>query len=108
MRLVRQGELEKLGLLFERHHRALFNFFSRLTGHRGLSEDLVQEVFLRILKYRDSFKAEHGFATWMYQIARNVNFDQMRKRTRETGLLADFEEAGGPASEAPSPERAAK
>ena len=42
---VRDGEVRKLGALFERHHILLYNFFVRLTGDRQLSEDLVQEVF---------------------------------------------------------------
>src|SRR2546426_12257098 len=49
---VRDGEGEKLGVLFERHHQRLFTFFFGLTGSREFSEDLVQEVFLRMLKYR--------------------------------------------------------
>ena len=47
---VRDGDLGKLSFLFERYHRALFNFFLRSTGNRDLSEDLVQEVFLRMLE----------------------------------------------------------
>ena len=52
MSQVRNGVGEMLGELFERYQSPLFNFYYRLTGDRGLSEDLVQEVFLRILKYR--------------------------------------------------------
>ena len=55
---VRDGDLGKLSFLFERYHRALFNFFLRSTGSRDLSEDLVQEVFLRILKYRHTFRPD--------------------------------------------------
>jgi hypothetical protein len=53
---VRDGDLVQLGVLFERHHLHLFNFFLRLTGSRQLSGDLVQEAFIRILKYRKSFR----------------------------------------------------
>jgi HEAT repeat protein len=52
MLAVRDGDLAKLGLLFERYHRALFDFLSRMTGDRTAAEDLVQDVFVRILKYR--------------------------------------------------------
>ena len=45
MLAVRDGTVERIGVLFDRHHRMLFNFFLRLTANRGLSEDLVQEVF---------------------------------------------------------------
>jgi RNA polymerase sigma factor (sigma-70 family) len=83
MSQVREGEVEKLGVLFERHHRMLYNFFVRLTDHREFSEDLAQEVFFRMLKYRHTFQPENQFRSWMFQIARNAHFDAFRKRQRE-------------------------
>ena len=76
---VRDGNMEKLGVLFERHHGQLFNFFLRLTGNRHLSEDLVQEVFVRLLKYRHTYRENRMFTTWMFQIARNARIDYFRK-----------------------------
>ena len=49
---VRDGAAETLGVLFDRYHSPLYNFYTKLTGDRALSEDLVQEVFLRILRHR--------------------------------------------------------
>ena len=83
MLAVRDGDVERIGVLFDRHHRMLFNFFLRLTTNRGLSEDLVQEVFFRMLKYRHTFQPATNFTAWMYQIARNAHIDQMRKRRLE-------------------------
>lgn len=76
---VKDGDLDKLGLLFERYKKPLFGFFYGLNRDRDLSEDLVQNVFLRILKYRYLFRGEGDFRTWMYHIARNVNHDHFRK-----------------------------
>jgi RNA polymerase sigma factor (sigma-70 family) len=83
MLAVRDGDVERIGVLFDRHHRMLFNFFLRLTANRGLSEDLVQDVFFRMLKYRQTFQADTSFTAWMYQIARNAHIDQARKRRLE-------------------------
>ena len=83
MLAVRDGDVERIGVLFDRHHRMLFNFFLRLTANRGLSEDLVQDVFFRMLKYRQTFQAGTHFTSWMYQIARNAHIDQARKRRLE-------------------------
>jgi RNA polymerase sigma factor (sigma-70 family) len=80
MSQVRSGVGEMLGVLFERYELPLFNFFYKLTGNRSASEDLVQEVFLRILKYRHSYRSETGFRAWMYQIARNARVDLLRRR----------------------------
>src|SRR5437016_5138552 len=90
MLAVRDGEVEKLGILFERHHTALFEFFSRMTGNRAVSQDLVQDVFFRILKYRKTYRNESQFTTWMYHIARNTRFDQFKKRRPEM-VVADEE-----------------
>jgi len=76
---VRNGESEMLGVLFDRYQAPLFNFYARLVGDRGASEDLVQEVFLRILRYRASYQPGTPFRPWIYQIARNARFDHYRK-----------------------------
>jgi len=78
---VRRGHAEPLALLFERHHGPLFGFLVRTTGQRATSEDLVQEVFLRVLRYAASFKTEAPFRPWLYRIARNVLADH-RARAR--------------------------
>ena len=86
MSRVRDDRVEMLAILFERHHVRLYNFFLRLTGDRQLSQDLVQEVFLRILKYRHSFRGESKFSTWMYQIGRNAHIDHLRSRRPEVPI----------------------
>ena len=77
---VKDGKVEKMAVLFEKHHVSLFNFFMRLTGNRNISEDLVQEVFMRMLKYRTTYQGRSKFTLWMYQIARNAHIDFLRKK----------------------------
>ena len=86
MQEVKFGKVEKLALLFEKYHVRIYNFFLRLTGSPGMSEDLVQEVFLRILKYRSTFKGQSPFIIWVYQIARNVHIDHLRKQKPSVSL----------------------
>ena len=76
---VRNGVGESLGELFSRYQDPLFNFYCRLTGDRAISEDLVQDVFYRILKYRQTYRPGTSFRAWMYQIARNARLDNIRK-----------------------------
>jgi RNA polymerase sigma factor (sigma-70 family) len=76
---VKEGDLDKLGLLFERYKKPLYGFFYGLNRNGELSEDLVQNVFLRILKYRYLFRGEGEFRTWLFHIARNVSHDHHRK-----------------------------
>jgi RNA polymerase sigma factor (sigma-70 family) len=86
---VRNGEVEMLGVLFDRYQAPLFNFYSKMTQDRTVSEDLVQEVFLRILRYRQTYRPNTTFRTWMYQIARNTRLDQVRKVRPETPFAAE-------------------
>ncbi|MGB7295412.1 MAG: RNA polymerase sigma factor [Candidatus Aminicenantales bacterium] len=103
MEEIKDGRVERLAILFERHHVMLFNFFLRLTGNRSSSEDLVQDVFFRILKYRRTYQGQSKFSVWMYQIARNVHVDYLRKKKQEVALDDQFEE---PASaETPAADR---
>ena len=76
---VKDGHLDSLGLLFARYKRPLFGFFYGMNKDAGLCEDLVQNVFYRILKYRYLFRGDGNFRTWMFHIARNVNHDNFRK-----------------------------
>lgn len=90
MRDVRAGEIAKLEMLFDRHSRALLHYYLHLTGNRAVSEDMVQEVFFRILKYRHTYRTESTFRAWMFQIARNVHADHAGKTKAEVAMPDDF------------------
>jgi len=83
MLAVRDGDADKFGVLFDRHQQSLFSFFYRLSGDAASSEDLVQDVFLRMLKYRRSFRPDSQFRPWMYQIARAARIDRFKKHQGE-------------------------
>lgn len=68
-----------MGILYERYHKDLHAYFYRLTRDRGRSEDLAQNVFLRMLKYSHNFKGTGKFKFWMFSIARNAWIDNYRK-----------------------------
>ncbi|MTI27320.1 RNA polymerase sigma factor [Fulvivirga kasyanovii] len=93
---VRDGDLDKLGLLFERYRKILFGFFYNMSHDTGLSEDLVQNVFMRILKYRAGFKGDGEFKVWMFHIARNVGHDHYRKtKGKETDEIDNWKDKLG-------------
>jgi RNA polymerase sigma-70 factor (ECF subfamily) len=100
MMAVQSGDLDALGILFERHHAALFGFFCRVTGSRSASEDLTQDVFVRILKYRERYRDQNRFRAWMYRIAQNARIDYYRRRPAPVGV----EFADEPASSEPLPQ----
>lgn len=79
MLAVRDGELDALGELFERHHGPLFGFLAKLTGHRIAAEDIAQTVFQRMLKYRHTYRDDGSFTAWMYHLGRRCAADHFRK-----------------------------
>lgn len=89
MLAVRDGEIRRLGDLFERHNGPLFGYFVRMTSNRATSEDLVQLVFYRILKYRHTYRDEGKFTAWMYHLARKVAADHFRKRQNAETMSDD-------------------
>ncbi len=67
---VTKGKLDLVSILFDRHHRHVFNFLYKMCGDRMLSEDLTQDVFYKIIKYRSSYN-NGKFVSWLFTIARN-------------------------------------
>lgn len=85
---VAEGDPSCLATLFERHHRALYRYFLQMLKDRALCEDLVQEAFLKVLRKAKTFRGHGSFRGWLYNIARNVALDEVRKaRHRETDAL---------------------
>ena len=91
MLAVRDGDVERFGVLFDRYHQRLYEFFYRLGSNAASSQDLVQEVFLRMLRYRKTFRADSEFRGWMYHIARTVRIDRfkaLRRRRRPASRVS--------------------
>lgn len=109
MERVRGGDAEPLAVLFDRHHRALYRFFLRLCCSSAVAEDLVQESFFRILKFKTTYQRGERpgrFTAWMYQIARNVHTDHLRKKQTEMPLWQErAEREFDPADKAPAADR---
>src|SRR5216684_4090025 len=77
------GEVEqrRAADLFERHHRALFRYLYHQTRRRDIAEDIVQDVFVRVVRsptYRESGRE----AAWLFTIARRLLMDRQRARSR--------------------------
>jgi RNA polymerase sigma factor (sigma-70 family) len=77
---VKAGDLDKMSLLFERYHRSLYGFLFHMTYQREASEDMVQMVFYKMLKYSHTFTGTGEFIHWMYSIARNVLKDRGKRK----------------------------
>jgi RNA polymerase sigma-70 factor (ECF subfamily) len=83
------GEVGAFEVLVSRHERPLFHFILRSCHNRDRAEEILQEVFLRVIKYSQSYKPTAKFTTWVYTIARNLCIDKARKRSRATEISLD-------------------
>ncbi len=79
---VADGDASCLGTLFERHHRGVYQYCLQLTRSPAVSEDLVQDVFLKLLQKAASYRGEGSCKAWIFNIARNVTFDYLRRADR--------------------------
>ncbi len=91
MEAVKSGDLQQASMLFERYNKRIFNFLAQLTMDRTLAEDLTQNVFLRIIKYRNSYKHGARFQPWIYQIARNIFSDHYNMQKNRMSGFVDVE-----------------
>lgn len=79
---VKAGDFGKLNLLYARYSRRFFGFFYGMTKDGASSEDLVQNVFERILKYKHTYSEDGDFEVWAFRLARNVHHDHFKKNKR--------------------------
>jgi RNA polymerase sigma-70 factor (ECF subfamily) len=96
MRQVRGGRTAALATLFERHHARLYRYCLRMTGNRAAAEDLVQDVFMKMLKYKATFKDDSEFVPWMFGIARNACLAHFRRTANDHASEADVDSAARP------------
>ena len=94
MEAVKSGDLQQASLLFDRYHKRLFNFLARMAMDRELAEDLTQTVFLRMIKYRKSYRSDAKFQSWIYQVARNVFSDHYQGNKNKKAGHMDVEKIG--------------
>jgi len=87
---VKNGEVKELDVLFRRHSGALYGYFYGMCRNAALSEDLVQEAFWRILRFRETFDENYSFKAWLYRISRNLYIDRMRREKNRTEIAIEY------------------
>jgi RNA polymerase sigma-70 factor, ECF subfamily len=109
MQRTSRGDLAAFGALFDRHQSAVHAFLCRFLGNATWAEDVVQEVFWRVWRYRSSFDSRQRFSAWLYGIARHAALTEAgRPYRRELSLdqlPPDDREAAGVSGAAGSGDR---
>ncbi len=87
---VREGDESGFSYLIEKYRRQIIHFMYRMTGNQAVAEELAQEVFLRVYRSRESYRAEAKFSTWLYRIATNLGVNYVRDNKQERTAQAVY------------------
>jgi RNA polymerase sigma-70 factor (ECF subfamily) len=79
MASFRHGDARAFEVLVSRHRRGLFNFLLRSVGNQSRAEELLQDVFVRVIRAKGRYEQTARFSTWIYTIARNICVDESRR-----------------------------
>jgi len=82
---VREGDETSFSLLLNRHRGPVVHFLYRMVQNQAVSEELAQEVFLRVYRSRESYEPTAKFTTWLFRIATHLALNSIRDRKNEKG-----------------------
>lgn len=91
MELYRDGDAGAFDVLYHRHKGGLFRYLYRLAKHKGVAEELFQDVWSNVIRSRERYQPSAKFTTFLYQIAHNRLIDHVRLRP-ELVLSLDAED----------------
>jgi len=80
---VSQGDDAGFNYLIEKYRKPIIHFMFRMVHNQAIAEELAQEVFLRVYRSRETYRAEARFTTWLYRIATNLGVNYARDTKHE-------------------------
>lgn len=79
LRRFNEGDASAFEEVMRRYERPLYNFILRSVRRRDRADELLQDVFMKVIQRSSDFKGNSKFSTWLYTIARNLCIDHSRK-----------------------------
>jgi RNA polymerase sigma-70 factor, ECF subfamily len=80
---LRSGNMSGFDFLIQKYRKPIINFMYRMVHNQAVAEELAQEVFLRVYRSRETYRAEARFSTWLYRIATNLGVNYARDTRHE-------------------------
>ena len=90
---VAAGDEAGFNYLAEKYHRPIVHFLFRMVHNQAIAEELAQDVFLRVYRSRESYRAEAKFTTWLYRIATNLAVNHARDTRHERAAKSVYLDA---------------
>jgi RNA polymerase sigma-70 factor (ECF subfamily) len=92
LRKAQRGDERAFSIIVRTYEQPVYNYVLRLTGDRALSEDLTQEVFLRVFQGLPGFSLRSRFTTWLFQVTKNRVLDELRAIERRPRAVVALED----------------
>ncbi len=96
---LKAGNMAAFDFLMNKYRKPIVHFMFRMTRNQAVAEELAQEVFLRVYRSRETYRAEARFSTWLYRIATNLGVNHARdtrhERTASTIYLDETDSETG-------------
>ena len=105
MERIGAGDHEAFRQLVERHQNAVIGTVAKMLGNASESEDIAQQVFLRIWRNAKRYRPEAKFTTYLYTITRNLVFNESRRKSRKKEVSSDEREENSHQLIAANPDR---
>jgi RNA polymerase sigma-70 factor (ECF subfamily) len=80
---LRAGNMAGFDFLTQKYRKPIIHFMYRMVHNQAVAEELAQEVFLRVYRSRETYRAEARFSTWLYRIATNLGVNHARDTRHE-------------------------
>jgi RNA polymerase sigma-70 factor (ECF subfamily) len=80
---LRAGNMAGFDYLIAKYRKPIIHFMYRMVHNQAVAEELAQEVFLRVYRSRETYRAEARFSTWLYRIATNLGVNHARDTRHE-------------------------
>lgn len=96
MLALRDGNMAGFDFLIQKYRKPIIHFMYRMVHNQAVAEELAQEVFLRVYRSRETYRAEARFSTWLYRIATNLGVNHARDTRHErTASMVYLDETDG-------------
>jgi len=95
MARIVKGDQDAFEILVNRHQTSILNLIYRFIGDRTQAKDLAQEVFIRVWQAAKTYRPEAKFTTWIYRIAANLCFNELKSARRKKWFSFNWSDKGG-------------
>ena len=102
LRRFDDGDADAFETLVRRYERPLYNFILRSVRRRERADELLQDVFMKVVQRSGEFKGNSKFSTWLYTIARNLCIDHSRKMVFRRHKSLDAPGRSSPGEDGPT------